>query len=396
MTSNAHRNPSTRSCGRCEGSVDDRGPTIVRAATWFYAAAVAIACIYAAVFGHFDRLLGESAPPARSLFNGLVLGLLIVGVSHLAFAMFSGARRATTMMARMLGPITVGQAIWLAVLSGFAEELLFRGALWPHLGLVGGAVLFGIVHTVPVRALAFYPVFAFLAGLVLGLLRENSGSLWPPVLCHFIINALNLAWIGRLERRRLASITAPSAFPTATTPPPETEMLPLDQEVGDAFPRTVWRYHMHVELSGTDRQSLPDCLEAEELVLFQIDPREEVYERLREGNYTFAATLAEPFTAFPDDVAAISVYLFQIVIGIEVAERFVDETTTDDVRAWKVAALRGEWVKVPLLVEETEPGRFDVDTDREDVEVLAARWHEYPRWFQDGMRYKYPRLRDLE
>ena len=69
------------------------------------------------------------------------------------------------LMARMLGPLTPAQAIWLAMLSGFGEELLFRGALWPHLGLVGGAVLFGILHTVPVRGLAFYPVFAFLAGL---------------------------------------------------------------------------------------------------------------------------------------------------------------------------------------------------------------------------------------
>ena len=69
-------------------------------------------------------------------------------------------------MAHMLGPVSVLQAVWLALLSGFAEELLFRGALWPHLGLVGGAVLFGVLHTVPVRSLAFYPVYAFLAGLV--------------------------------------------------------------------------------------------------------------------------------------------------------------------------------------------------------------------------------------
>ena len=39
--------------------------------------------------------------------------------------------------------------------------------------------------------------------------------------------------------------------------------------------------------------------------------------------------------------------------------------------------------------------RYDVDPDREDLEVIAARWAEYPRWFQDGMMFKYPRLRDL-
>jgi hypothetical protein len=87
--------------------------------------------------------------------------------------------------------------------------------------------------------------------------------------------------------------------------------------------------------------------------------------------------------------------LFQPVTGLEVAERYSDEETTDDVRAWKIVARRGEWVKVPLLVPPPEEGRFVIDADREDTEVLAAQWQSYPRWFQDAMRFKYPRLRDL-
>jgi len=56
-------------------------------------------------------------------------------------------------------------------------------------------------------------------------------------------------------------------------------------------------------------------------------------------------------------------------------------------------AQRGEWVKVPLLVENPEQGRFVVDPDRDDTEVIAAHFDRYPRWFQDGMRFKYPHLR---
>jgi hypothetical protein len=97
---------------------------------------------------------------------------------------------------------------------------------------------------------------------------------------------------------------------------------------------------------------------------------------------------------FPADVAAISAYLFEPVVGLEVAERYVDDETTDDVRAWKIVALRGEWVNVPLVVQEDE-GRFVVDSDAEDLETIRARWKGYPRWFQDGMRFRYPRLRDL-
>ena len=135
--------------------------SIVRMATFFYAAIVVASCVYAALFGHFDRLLGERAPEASSLLHGVVLGLVIVGLSHAAHAALRSVRRASNMMAHMLGPITIPQAIYLAALSGFGEELAFRGALWPHLGVVGGAVIFGVIHTVPVRALAFYPVFAF-------------------------------------------------------------------------------------------------------------------------------------------------------------------------------------------------------------------------------------------
>jgi len=372
----------------------DRRPNIVRAATVFYAVVIAGSCVYAFAFGHFDVLLGERAPDMTSLLQGVMLGLLIVGLSHLAHATLRSVRRASTMMARMLGPITVAQAIRLAVLSGFGEELAFRGALWPHLGVVGGAVLFGLLHTVPVRALAAYPIFAFLAGLVLGLLREQSGSLWPAVVCHFTVNALNLAWIGRQGRTQLTR--PPRQHPdTPSEIAAQSELLPLDQEVSDDFPRTLWRYHLRLELDGTDRANLPDCLEGEELAIFAVVPREQVYAQLRDGVFVFQATFAEPLSPFPEDVAALSAYLFQVVTGVEVAERFVEDGTTDDARAWKITARRGEWVKVPLLVDESEPGRFDVDPDREDIEVIAAQWHSYPRWFQDGMRFKYPSLREL-
>ena len=370
--------------------------SIVRTATLFYVVVMGAACLYATLFGHFGLLLGERAPTARSLLQGVLLGLLIVGLSHAAHAALRSVRRASTLMGHILGPITFAQAMWLAAISGFGEELAFRGALWPHLGVVGGAVLFGVLHTVPVRALAFYPVFAFLAGLVLGLLREQSGSLWPAVVCHFTVNVLNLAWLGRMERRRRASrVPRHEATVGPSSHAREAELLPVGQEVDEGFPRTVWRYHLRLELTGTDRQSLPDCLESEALAIFGLMPREEVYRQLRDGLFVFQATFAEPLRAFPDDVAALSAYLFQVVRGVEVAERLVDPQTTDDARAWKITARRGEWVKVPLLVEESEPGRFDIDPDREDIDVIAAQWSTYPRWFQDGMRFKYPTLRRL-
>ena len=367
-------------------------PPIVRLGTAFYAGVIVAALLWALVFGQIDVIFGERSARFMPLSQGVLIGLIIVGLCHLANAFVRPFRRSTKAISRMVGPLSVRQALWLAVLSGFAEELLFRGALWPQLGLMGSAVLFGILHTIPSRALVAYPIFAFLAGIALGALREHTGSIFPAVLCHITVNALNLLWITRGERRRWQRRVA-TFSPEPSRKRQQAVELPVPQEVGDAYPKTVWRYHLRVELTGTDRQNLPDCLEAEDLALFQAVPREEVYAQLHEGLFVYADEYEDPYVAFPEDIAVFSTYLFQIVTGVEIAERWIDEETIDDVRAWKITSRRGDSVQVPLVVDEVTPKKFEFDPDREDLDVLAAQWDQYPRWFQDGMRFKYPSLR---
>ncbi|HEX5138166.1 MAG TPA: CPBP family intramembrane glutamic endopeptidase [Planctomycetota bacterium] len=351
-----------------------------------------LSLVWAWIFG--IQVLGPSAPTALGLAQGVLLGLSIVGVCHLLYRVSERMREATRFLGGFFGPIRVRDALLLATISGIAEEVFFRGALWPHLGLVGTSVLFAICHVVPVRELAAYPLFAFLAGIVFGFLRERTGSVWPCVAAHATVNALNLAWIGAVEHRRSAPAAPPRPPAPEPPPPPPAELLPLP-DVPDTFPVTVWRYDLHLEISGTDRENLPQCLEHEQLAIFAYVARPEVYEEIGKGLFVFTESFEAPLAAFPNDLATLSAYLFQPVTGIELAERYVDEETTDDVRAWKIVANRGEWVKVPLLVGPPEEDRFVVDADREDTEVLAAHWKEYPRWFQDAMRFKYPRLRDL-
>jgi hypothetical protein len=163
----------------------------------------------------------------------------------------------------------------------------------------------------------------------------------------------------------------------------------------DAFPITAWRYHLDLEVRGSDRVNLVDALEAEDLGFFADLPRSQAYAAIRDGRLRVDATRCEPATAFPRDLSILSLFLFDVVRGIEVAERYCAENTTDDVRAWKVLARRGEWVKVPLLVRRDDEGRFIVDPAAEDLEIVRARWNDYPLWFQDGMRRKVPALRAL-
>ena len=161
------------------------------------------------------------------------------------------------------------------------------------------------------------------------------------------------------------------------------------------WPVNRWNYHTRIEVTGSDRHNLPDCLEAEELASFAFLSRDEMYAAIREGELVIAATSPEPFPAFAHDLATISAYLFQIVRGVEVSERHVGPEEVDDVRAWKVIARQGEWVRVPLVPRLDEEGDFHVHLDADDLEVIEARWDSYPRWFHDGMRRKYPHLRAL-
>jgi len=134
---------------------------------------------------------------------GLGAGVLLLGFWAAAERVFPLARELEAKLAQALGPLSNSEALALALLSGFAEELFFRGALQGTVGLVGATILFGLLHSGPGRELRLWTLFALLAGGVLGLLMQWRGNLLGPVAGHFLVNAVNL--------RRLAGRAGDSA-----------------------------------------------------------------------------------------------------------------------------------------------------------------------------------------
>ncbi|MCC7136791.1 MAG: CPBP family intramembrane metalloprotease [Planctomycetes bacterium] len=173
---------------------------LLHTAAGFYGITFLFAVGYAVFSGKIGVLLGEETPAPGSLLAALAVGTAIVLVCLAAEKTVPVVSRAADALARLLGPMSARDAVVLALLSGIAEELLFRGALWPHLGLAGTTLLFGLVHVVPRRALLLYPLFATGAGLVLGLLREGSGSVAPPMIAHVLVNGVNLVRLARRPR----------------------------------------------------------------------------------------------------------------------------------------------------------------------------------------------------
>lgn len=78
-----------------------------------------------------------------------------------------------------------------SLMSGLAEEIMFRGWVQSELGLVVASVLFGLVHIWGQRGVG-YGIYAIGMGFVLGGLFMYTGSLWAPAAAHVLNNLIGL------------------------------------------------------------------------------------------------------------------------------------------------------------------------------------------------------------
>ncbi|HKH46985.1 MAG TPA: type II CAAX endopeptidase family protein [Thermoanaerobaculia bacterium] len=126
------------------------------------------------------------------LLLGISAGLLLLGLWKGSERVFPMAQELEDQLGTVLGRLGRTEVIALAVLSGFAEELFFRGAVQGTFGWVPATILFALLHTGRGRAFRLWTVFALIAGLLFGGLMEWRGNLLGPVVAHFLVNAVNL------------------------------------------------------------------------------------------------------------------------------------------------------------------------------------------------------------
>jgi membrane protease YdiL (CAAX protease family) len=133
---------------------------------------------------------------------GLGAGLLMVGLWHLARWRLAAARELERALAPLLRGLRREETLALAFLSGFAEELFFRGAMQGSLGVVVTTLLFALLHRGPGRAFRIWPLFALLAGALFGALMLWRGNLLAPTVAHVAVNAVGLRRLGPGSHRR--------------------------------------------------------------------------------------------------------------------------------------------------------------------------------------------------
>ena len=130
---------------------------------------------------------------------GVGAGALLLGLWQLGLRLLPSTVALEGKLAEMLRGVEMPEVIALALLSGFAEELFFRGAVQGSWGWPIATVLFALLHVGPGATFRSWPVYAGLAGLIFAGLMEWRGNLLAPVLAHVLVNAINL---GRLARAR--------------------------------------------------------------------------------------------------------------------------------------------------------------------------------------------------
>jgi membrane protease YdiL (CAAX protease family) len=133
----------------------------------------------------------------RDLGIGLACATGVIALSHVLTLRTRWGAALARELALAIGPLTLAECAVLAALSGFAEEVFFRGALQTRIGWLAASVLFGLAHWAPRRALWPWTGFALCAGMLLGGLFAATGNLVAPITAHAAINAVNLRLLTR-------------------------------------------------------------------------------------------------------------------------------------------------------------------------------------------------------
>ena len=162
---------------------------LVVAKIWIQLGSVSL---FSIKFTGFDALLG------------LAIACFISGASSLIYRLWPAYRKSADLyLSLVLKPLLWPDLIWLGLLPGLSEELLFRGVMLPALGLdtsglVVSSLCFGILHLSGWEQWP-YAIWATVVGLLLGFSAIATGNLLVPIVAHILTNLLS-SFLWKLDK----------------------------------------------------------------------------------------------------------------------------------------------------------------------------------------------------
>ncbi|OIP76737.1 MAG: abortive phage infection protein [Oscillatoriales cyanobacterium CG2_30_44_21] len=127
---------------------------------------------------------------------GAGIGLGVALLSSIIFELWESYRQAATEYLEMvLKPLKPLDLIWLGLLPGLSEEMLFRGVALPALGMNGVALIitssvFGLLHMASAKHFS-YTVWAIAVGMMFGAITIYTGNLLAAITAHVLTNFLS-------------------------------------------------------------------------------------------------------------------------------------------------------------------------------------------------------------
>lgn len=136
----------------------------------------------------------------QAILTGVAISAGIIVASGIIYRIWPAYRESAQLYLELIiKPLIVPDLIWLGLLPGLSEELLFRGVMLPAFGydlpaLIISSVLFGVLHLSGVQQWP-YAVWATLVGFILGYSVYITGNLIVPIIAHILTNFVSsLLW----------------------------------------------------------------------------------------------------------------------------------------------------------------------------------------------------------
>lgn len=133
----------------------------------------------------------------RVVLMALAAALFLIALSLYCNRNFLWAQQLEGEFSKLLVPMRMWEIAALGIVSGTAEEVFFRGALQPAVGLIPASLAFGLAHFIPRHPFWHWSLYATFAGFLLGCLFELTDHLLPVIAAHSLTNFVLILILNR-------------------------------------------------------------------------------------------------------------------------------------------------------------------------------------------------------
>lgn len=140
--------------------------------------------------------LSKETITGKNLLYGLILFFIVLALEF-GLGLFEVATgiQLPTNVSQVFSGLPAYFLAFSIIVAPINEEILFRGFLVPKVGIFISAFIFGFLHYLSYASVSEF-LTAFIFGVAAGYIRQKTGSLYPSITAHIIVNLLGLLILG--------------------------------------------------------------------------------------------------------------------------------------------------------------------------------------------------------